>query len=799
MPFKYSSLVLLSMLLCLVQVVDVWAAPHINNVSSSQPEKLLINGTGFGIHPDNSPGVPDFLNTAWHNFEDGNVEGGGLSLGNNELDANWSVDDSELNRSNSHYFSKKSYVVGRGGCLGIQSQSENYTQWYWTFYFYRGAGLSKGKFSRVWGDGDPTRNVWFSTDETDRFCRYFEGVGAGCAQCACANLFEKEHWYRVEIFMDRNAGTMSAWVDGDLQWTQTGWIPANWLVQGHTWEVGGQIYAGGGFLGFDDVYFDNTRARVEIGNVSSWEACTHREIQLPTAWSDNSITITVNQSSFKDGDTAYLFVVDADGNVSNGYPITIGGGGGEPQDNPPSVSITNPTNGDTYSTSSASVTIAGNASDDNGISSVAWSNNRGGSGTATNSSGDWSDWSINGIALQEGENVITITATDTNNQSAMDTITVTYAPSDMVQAWSANDQTNDNDWKDSSVTYCVRLLIEGAQVTRSGNQIMLGFKGRSSEDYTIRKVSIAEKDLNGGEGDVIDSTWTKVTFDGKDESTWESDVITVPAGGEKLSNPINFPIQAGKDYYVTFKVVTPSVYLNPPAYYTELYFYSDDHTDDVDWSENGHATTQDYHAFSAIYVMDENSIPPPPSPVQATPTNSIEITWGEVASAAGYNIYRSTTSGFGYQKLNNTLITGTTYHDQDTVPGTTYYYVVTSVSAAGLESSYSEEASATETLNRAPSISSFSATPNPADNPGETTTFNISATDPDGDSLTYTINFGDGTANGHGSQVVHTYEAKGTYTATVTVSDGHGHSVSETLQMTVNDIPPAKPTNVSAN
>jgi len=46
---------------------------------------------------------------------------------------------------------------------------------------------------------------------------------------------------------------------------------------------------------------------------------------------------------------------------------------------------------------------------------------------------------------------------------------------------------------------------------------------------------------------------------------------------------------------------------------------------------------------------------------------------------------------------------------------------------------------------------------------------------------------------------VHTYEAKGTYTATVTVSDGHGHSVSETLQVTVNDIPPAKPTNVSAN
>ena len=99
----------------------------------------------------------------------------------------------------------------------------------------------------------------------------------------------------------------------------------------------------------------------------------------------------------------------------------------------------------------------------------------------------------------------------------------------------------------------------------------------------------------------------------------------------------------------------------------------------------------------------------------------------------------------------------------------------------------------------------FTAIPSSLNNPGETTTFNVSATDPDGDSLTYTINFGDGTANGSGSQVVHTYKAVAgedppyIYTAIVTVSDGHGHSVGQSLQVTVNDIPPAEPTNVSAN
>jgi PKD repeat protein len=65
--------------------------------------------------------------------------------------------------------------------------------------------------------------------------------------------------------------------------------------------------------------------------------------------------------------------------------------------------------------------------------------------------------------------------------------------------------------------------------------------------------------------------------------------------------------------------------------------------------------------------------------------------------------------------------------------------------------------------------------------------------------LTYTINFGDKTANGSGSQVVHAYETKGIYTATATVNDGNGHNVGRSLQVTVNDIPPAEPTGVSAN
>jgi hypothetical protein len=77
---------------------------------------------------------------------------------------------------------------------------------------------------------------------------------------------------------------------------------------------------------FDDIYIQTgTQARVEIGDSATWAGCKHREIQKPSAWSDTAITITLNKGSFKDGDCAFLYVVDANGNVnSNGYKLSGG-------------------------------------------------------------------------------------------------------------------------------------------------------------------------------------------------------------------------------------------------------------------------------------------------------------------------------------------------------------------------------------------------------------------------------------------------------------------------------------------
>jgi hypothetical protein len=73
----------------------------------------------------------------------------------------------------------------------------------------------------------------------------------------------------------------------------------------------------------DDVYVDNTWARVMIGDNPVFSSARNREIQIPSAWSTNSITITANTASFPVGTPAYLFVIDSTGAASAGFPVSV--------------------------------------------------------------------------------------------------------------------------------------------------------------------------------------------------------------------------------------------------------------------------------------------------------------------------------------------------------------------------------------------------------------------------------------------------------------------------------------------
>jgi Abnormal spindle-like microcephaly-assoc'd, ASPM-SPD-2-Hydin/Immunoglobulin I-set domain len=74
----------------------------------------------------------------------------------------------------------------------------------------------------------------------------------------------------------------------------------------------------------------------------------------------------------------------------------------------------------------------------------------------------------------------------------------------------------------------------------------------------------------------------------------------------------------------------------------------------------------------------------------------VTLNWtASTSTVSGYNVYRSTTSGGPYTKLNSTPVAATTYVDSTVQAGQMYFYVVTSVDSGGVESVDSSEVSTT--------------------------------------------------------------------------------------------------------
>jgi glucose/arabinose dehydrogenase/PKD repeat protein len=96
----------------------------------------------------------------------------------------------------------------------------------------------------------------------------------------------------------------------------------------------------------------------------------------------------------------------------------------------------------------------------------------------------------------------------------------------------------------------------------------------------------------------------------------------------------------------------------------------------------------------------------------------------------------------------------------------------------------------TADTNRAPTAAA-TATPSSGPLPLDVTFDGAGSTDPDGDTLTYEWDFGDGSPRATGRTVVHTYTSAGSYTAVLTVRDGRGGTGSSTVVIRAGNTPPA--------
>jgi len=337
-----------------------WAAPTINSVkgSMSESQTITINGSNFSSKPVAAPisflkdniekGISGsvFNDSGWNNpgagkraiYTDGSAYSGKKSI-LFDFQGDWQdrsfFIEKDLNNQKEVYVTAWIKLVKSGPCTKFQWKNWRVKQ----NAGYNIANDSNG--TGVIGD------LWYPWGSTARSVQVFiDGKSSNQGWMLDSSAFAFDKWQRIEAYYKHSDPNRA---NGQISWERIGYgdslaggAPTNrsavitrsssadyyrYLILGHYF---------GNFSGcddnsarlqvfYDDIYVDNTPARVEIGNSNKWSNCTVRDIQAPSQWSNSSVSVTVSTPSFASNQKAYIYIVDINGNVnSEGYPITIG-------------------------------------------------------------------------------------------------------------------------------------------------------------------------------------------------------------------------------------------------------------------------------------------------------------------------------------------------------------------------------------------------------------------------------------------------------------------------------------------
>jgi hypothetical protein len=131
----------------------------------------------------------------------------------------------------------------------------------------------------------------------------------------------KDGWYKVEmeIKYDSPSGYIKIWENGVIKGSYTGSTDCSATGSSSC------VYKPNNPAIRTDVYVDYSLARIVLANNQNYSQATIIEPQIPSVWNTTSITATVNLGKFSDGQMAYLFVFDSNGERNtNGFPLTVG-------------------------------------------------------------------------------------------------------------------------------------------------------------------------------------------------------------------------------------------------------------------------------------------------------------------------------------------------------------------------------------------------------------------------------------------------------------------------------------------
>lgn len=336
------------------------AQPVIQSVTwqkDVQPYRLVINGSGFGTRPDYGGNEP-FLNKAWRNFSGESTLTPGAVIGNwvNDMTSE-EVKNFSL-RADARYpgsvvahkqFPTSSYVGSEFGKFSVPPPPTPPSDWYLAWWFRMNAPNQGGKIMR---HGSLGPNFWFATGgvltypNTDLNLRGNSEACTGCSpppqtKWGAKDQFVAGQWAFIEVILRKVPNELTVLLDGKLQYrfkpvsdgTETHveqWVHPDFnglATLFNSLSDANRGYPTVGWFEGHDMYLDYSLARVILSDSAVYDPGIrhHREIQVPRQWSDSQIVVDFNQGSFANGQVVYVYVVDASGRVSAGFPITTSG------------------------------------------------------------------------------------------------------------------------------------------------------------------------------------------------------------------------------------------------------------------------------------------------------------------------------------------------------------------------------------------------------------------------------------------------------------------------------------------
>ena len=238
------------------------------------------------------------------------------------IDPDWHfVFDNPDPAENDHNFKEYDWAAGTGYMgsgpnlyFGRPQVAESSSTW--------GANYYEGMNAKVFGVDPAVMNYYPSTGGI------FGTVSVPTPQTG---------WHKVELVLKHGSDdgfhrvyqdNVRVW-DADVNDDQLGSpaARAETVFGGYAREAGSTDEYKNNWRYYADVYYDHSLARVVLADAATYADATVVEPQIPSAWSDGSISIDINQGRLADGAEAWVYVFDATGTPSTGvlsiWPVAL--------------------------------------------------------------------------------------------------------------------------------------------------------------------------------------------------------------------------------------------------------------------------------------------------------------------------------------------------------------------------------------------------------------------------------------------------------------------------------------------